>query len=83
VLDSQLRLPVLALVVSADWGFLRLDSPHPTQAHQRDARCWRSASLADLVEQRSTVDKVGVAAEGQEARGLRWSLRTFCAGERR
>jgi hypothetical protein len=55
-----------------------LDLPHPAKAHQRDTRCWRSASLANLIEQRSTVDEVCVATERHEARGLWWSLRTFC-----
>jgi hypothetical protein len=58
VLDGELRLSALALAVSADRRFPRLDSPYSAEAHQRDARCWRSASFADLVERRATVDKV-------------------------
>jgi hypothetical protein len=72
----------LVLDASTKLRPLPLDLPHPAEAHQRDARCWRSASLADLIEQRPAVDKVGVAAERHEARGLWWSLGTFCVEER-
>jgi hypothetical protein len=52
--------------------------PHAAEAHQRDARCWRRASFADLVEQRAAIDKSCIAAERHETGGLRWSLGTFC-----
>src|SRR4051812_48328678 len=57
-------------------GFIR--SPHAAQAHQRYSRCWCRASFAYLIEQRSPVDKVRVATERHEARGLWWSLRALC-----
>jgi len=66
------------LDASADLRLPSLDLPHPAEAHQRDTRGWLGASLAYLVKQRSTVDIIRVAAERHEARGLWWSLRTFC-----
>jgi hypothetical protein len=58
--------------------FPQPDSPYSAKTYQRHSRCWRRASLADLVEQRGTTDKVWVAPERHEARRLWWSLRALC-----
>jgi hypothetical protein len=51
--------------------------PNSAQAYQRNARCWHSTSLAYLVKQRSTMDKVSVTGERYEARRLWRSLGTL------
>lgn len=81
VLDGQLRLAVLALgsVRALAQGLLGL--PNTAQAYQRYAGGRRRATFAYLIEQRSAVDEIWVASEREEARGLGWSLGTFCGKE--
>ena len=78
--DSSARQPAATCcdrVSCSRWlGSPLPNLPHTAETHQRDSRCWRRASLADLLKQRRAVDKVWVAPERHAARRSRRGLRT-------